>query len=94
MNEAKIKGKWEQLKGRVEERWGQLTGNDLAVIQGRQEQFVGKLQEVYGISKEEAKEQLREFFNKARKSHHTHRPRSKKNSRQLAPDATPPCDES
>jgi len=50
MNEAKIKGKWEQLKGRVEERWGQLTGNDLAVMQGRQEQFVGKLQEVYGFS--------------------------------------------
>ena len=67
MNEAKLKGKWEQLKGTVKERWGRLTDDDLAVIQGRQEQFVGKLQEVYSIPKEEAERQLREFLNRARR---------------------------
>jgi uncharacterized protein YjbJ (UPF0337 family) len=65
MNEARLIGKREQIRGRAKERWGTLTNNDLAVIQGREEQFIGKLQEIYSISKEDARKQLRAFFKPA-----------------------------
>ena len=51
-----------QLKGKIKERWGKLTDDDLDIIAGRQEQFVGKLQQCYGIAKEEAEKQFKEFL--------------------------------
>lgn len=58
MNAEQIKGNWKQLKGKVKEQWGKLTDDDLTVINGREEQLVGKLQERYGYTKEQAE---REF---------------------------------
>ena len=57
MNEDTLKGQWTQIKGRVRERWGKLTDDDLDQIQGRAEQLIGKLQERYGIARDEAKTQ-------------------------------------
>jgi uncharacterized protein YjbJ (UPF0337 family) len=54
MNEDTLKGQWMQLKGRVRERWGKLTNDDLDVIQGNTEQLAGKIQERYGLAREEA----------------------------------------
>lgn len=54
MNWDQIKGKWKQLKGSVRERWGELTDDDLDMIAGNRERFIGLLQERYGIEKEEA----------------------------------------
>jgi uncharacterized protein YjbJ (UPF0337 family) len=53
-----IEGNWKQAKGKVRERWGQLTADDLDVIQGRKEQLAGKLQERYGVAREEAERQI------------------------------------
>lgn len=61
MNSDILKGKWSQLRGRVKERWGNLTDDDLDVIDGHSEHLLGKLQERYGWKKEEAQQELREF---------------------------------
>jgi uncharacterized protein YjbJ (UPF0337 family) len=45
------------------EHWGRLTDNDLAVIDGRHERMVGKLQELYGCEREEAERELEAFCN-------------------------------
>jgi uncharacterized protein YjbJ (UPF0337 family) len=61
MNWDQIEGKWKQMKGSVKQKWGKLTDDDLDVVAGKQDQLVGKIQERYGITKEEATKQLREW---------------------------------
>ena len=62
MNEDTLKGQWTQIKGRVREQWGKLTNDDLDQIHGRAEQLIGKVQERYGIQREEAKRQVDDFM--------------------------------
>ncbi len=64
MNADIIKGKWKQLNGRIKERWGNLTDDDLNVVEGHTEYLAGKLQERYGWSKEQAQDELRDFNSK------------------------------
>jgi uncharacterized protein YjbJ (UPF0337 family) len=61
MNSDQFQGKWKQMKGSVKERWGKLTDDDVDVINGQSEQLVGKIQEKYGIAKEEAQRQVDEW---------------------------------
>lgn len=61
MNEDRIKGQWKQLTGKLKEKWGKLTDDDLKVAEGNSEYLAGKLQERYGIAKDEAKKQIDEF---------------------------------
>lgn len=61
MNSDRFEGNWKQLKGKVKEKWGKLTDDDLDVIDGRREQLLGKIQERYGIAREEAERQLKQF---------------------------------
>ena len=58
MNEDILKGQWTQLKGAVREQWGKLTNDDLDQIQGKGEQLVGKIQQRYGIARDEAQKQV------------------------------------
>ncbi|WP_284616662.1 CsbD family protein [Aquabacterium humicola] len=58
MNRARIEGHWKQLKGRLRERWGRWTDDELAMIEGRREQLSGRIQERYGIARDEAERQL------------------------------------
>ena len=58
MNEDTLKGQWTQLKGQVREQWGKLTSDDVDEVQGRSEQLIGKLQERYGMARDEAERQL------------------------------------
>ncbi len=58
MNWDIIKGDWKQFSGKVKEKWGNLTDDDLAKINGQREQLEGKLQERYGLAKDEAKKQV------------------------------------
>lgn len=53
-----VAGKWKQLKGQVRTQWGKLTDDDFEEIAGRREMLAGKLQERYGIAKEEANRQI------------------------------------
>lgn len=61
MNWDRIEGNWKQISGKVNEKWGKLTNDHLNVIDGKREQLLGKVQELYGISKDEANTQIDEF---------------------------------
>ena len=58
MNWDRIEGNWKQLKGNAKQQWGKLTDDQLDVIAGKRDQLAGKIQEAYGISKDEAEKQL------------------------------------
>jgi uncharacterized protein YjbJ (UPF0337 family) len=57
----RISGNWTHWRGRVRERWGRLTDDHLDVIRGRREQLTGSIQELYGIGRDEAERQLRNW---------------------------------
>ena len=62
MNWDQVAGEWKQLKGKVKERWGKLTDDDLEVISGRSDQLVGALQKRYGMAKDAAEAEVNEFL--------------------------------
>ena len=68
MNWDQLEGKWKQFSGSARERWGKLTDDDLDAIRGRREILVGRLQERYGMAREqadrEADEWSRQLFDK------------------------------
>ena len=57
MNWEQVEGKWKQMKGSVKQQWGKLTDDDLDYMAGSRDKFVGRLQERYGIAKEDAHRQ-------------------------------------
>jgi uncharacterized protein YjbJ (UPF0337 family) len=61
MNDDKIKGQWKQVAGKVKAKWGKLTDDDLKVAEGNSEYLAGKVQERYGIARDEAHKQVKEF---------------------------------
>jgi uncharacterized protein YjbJ (UPF0337 family) len=54
MNSDQFEGKWKQLKGSVKQQWGKLTDDDVSSLSGKKDQLIGKLQERYGITREQA----------------------------------------
>jgi len=62
MNDDIFKGKWKQLRGQVQQKWGDLTNDDLDRIQGAQTEFEGVLQERYGYTKERARQEVNDFL--------------------------------
>ena len=58
MNWDRIRGNWKQVTGKVQAQWGKLTDDDLEVVAGHRDQLAGKIQERYGIAKDEADRQL------------------------------------
>lgn len=61
MNEDRIQGQWKQLKGKIRSRWADLTDDDLQAAEGDREYLEGRIQERYGIARDEAKKQVQEF---------------------------------
>jgi uncharacterized protein YjbJ (UPF0337 family) len=61
MNKDQMAGSWKQIKGKVKEQWGKLTDDEIAQLEGHSEQLAGRLQEKYGLAREEAERQAREF---------------------------------
>ena len=61
MNMDQVEGNWKQMMGAMKEKFGKLTDDDLTVAKGKAEALVGRLQERYGITKEEATKQMDEF---------------------------------
>jgi len=62
MNDETFKGQWLQIKGKVREQWGKLTNDDLDQVQGRSEQLVGRIEERYGLAKDEARRQVNKWL--------------------------------
>lgn len=61
MNWDRVEGNWKQFTGKVKEQWGKLTDDDLTEIAGKRDQLVGRIQNRYGIAKDEAEVQLKDF---------------------------------
>ena len=61
MNKDVLKGQWNQMKGSIKKRWGKLTDDDMDRIEGERDRLVGKIQEKYGRSREEAEKEVDEF---------------------------------
>jgi uncharacterized protein YjbJ (UPF0337 family) len=58
MNESTMKGKWNELKGKVKEQWGDLTNDDLDRIEGQRDQLVGTIQQRYGKARDEVEREV------------------------------------
>jgi len=61
MNWEQIRGNWDKAKGELKVKWSKLTDDDLTRIDGERDKLVGRLQELYGISKEEAEKQVDQY---------------------------------
>lgn len=57
-----LEGQWKQIRGQVKEKWGELTDDEIDQIEGRRDRLIGKLQERYGYSKQEAEQHVNEFL--------------------------------
>ena len=62
MNLDQIDGKWKQFKGKAQQKWGEITGDEWDQIEGRREELVGLVQERYGKAKEEAEKEVDDFM--------------------------------
>ena len=58
MNWDQIEGRWREFKGKAQQQWGELTNDDVDVIDGRREQLAGRIQERYGKSREMAEREI------------------------------------
>jgi uncharacterized protein YjbJ (UPF0337 family) len=58
MNQATLKGQWLQIKGQARKQWGKLTDDEIDQIQGDAEILLGKLQQRYGYTREQAEQEL------------------------------------
>ncbi|HEX2581340.1 MAG TPA: CsbD family protein [Dongiaceae bacterium] len=61
MNKDEMGGTWKRMKGLVKEQWGKLTDDDISKIEGQHDQLTGRIQERYGIARDEAERQVKEF---------------------------------
>lgn len=61
MNWDIVKGNWKQFRGKVKAQWGKLTDDHLDVIDGKRTELAGKIEETYGITKDEVEQQIRKF---------------------------------
>lgn len=61
MNWDQLEGKWKQFTGSARERWGKLTDDDLDTIGGKKDKLIGRLQERYGIAREQADREADEW---------------------------------
>jgi uncharacterized protein YjbJ (UPF0337 family) len=70
MNWDRIEGNWKQFKGNAKQQWGKLTDDQLDVIAGKRDNLAGKIQETYGISKDETEKQLTDWQKRMKEMDH------------------------
>lgn len=64
MNWDQIEGRWKQIAGGVKREWGRLTEDDVKAVDGQRDKLIGLIQEAYGVEREEADRQIRNWFNR------------------------------
>ena len=62
MDWNRVQGSWKELQGKVKAKWGKLTDNDLTAINGRREELEGKLQQLYGLQKDQVRKEVDAWF--------------------------------
>ena len=73
MNWQRTGGNWKQIKGKVREKWGRLTDNQIHIIAGQRDQLVGKIQETFGIAADAAEHRVRAWEESHRRAWDTNR---------------------
>jgi uncharacterized protein YjbJ (UPF0337 family) len=63
MDWNRIAGNWKQQQGMIRQKWGKLTDNDLALIDGKREQLEGLIQERYGLAKDQVRKDVDAWLN-------------------------------
>ena len=63
MGDLKIKGNWNELKGKLKKKYGELTDDDLAYIEGQEDEFFGRLQKKLGKTKDDIKAEISQIIN-------------------------------
>ena len=63
MNWDRIEGNWKEFKGKVQQKWGKLTDDDMSQIEGKRSELSGRLQQRYGVAKDEANRQINTWLN-------------------------------
>jgi uncharacterized protein YjbJ (UPF0337 family) len=71
MNWDQVEGKWKQMKGSAKQQWGKLTDDDLTAINGNRDKLVGKMQERYGIARDEAQKRADDWLKTMRSEDET-----------------------
>jgi uncharacterized protein YjbJ (UPF0337 family) len=61
MSWNQVEGNWKQFKGKVKEKWGELTDDEIDQIAGKRDILIGKIQEKYGLAEDEAERRIKEF---------------------------------
>jgi uncharacterized protein YjbJ (UPF0337 family) len=64
MDWDRVQGNWKTVRGKVKERWGLLTDDDLDVIEGKRSELAGRLQQRYGYAKDDAQRQIDVWLSK------------------------------
>lgn len=67
MNKHQFEGNWYQLKGKIKEKWGRLTDDEITEINGKWDQMIGKLEKKYGYKKEQAEKELQNWYKESEK---------------------------
>jgi uncharacterized protein YjbJ (UPF0337 family) len=62
MNRDQLQGQWKQWTGKIKEKWGKLTDDDMTMIGGRWDQLVGKVQERYGYERDQAEKEVNDYM--------------------------------
>jgi len=70
MNWDIVEGNWNQWKGHLKEKWGDLTDDDIQRLHGKKDQLAGAIQERYGIARDEADRQIDEWASKLKEATH------------------------
>lgn len=78
MNREQFSGRWHEFKGKVKEKWGRLTDNEIAQINGSYERLLGLIQKHYGYAKEQAEKELGNWCSSC-ESKHKHGMRDERN---------------
>jgi uncharacterized protein YjbJ (UPF0337 family) len=63
MDDLKIKGNWNEIKGRLKQEYGELTDDDLSFVEGKEDEFFGKLQKKLGKTREELAGEIKKWLN-------------------------------
>lgn len=61
MNSLKLKGTWNEAKGKLKQKYGELTDNDLMFAEGKEDELVGRLQKRLGKTKDEIIKEIAEL---------------------------------
>lgn len=88
MNHHTLKGQWQELTGKAKQEWGRLTNDDWLQVEGRFDRLAGKIQERYGIARDQAELQIRRFTSGLEKAERELRKPRRRNASPRTLDAT------